>query len=169
MNTDDTDQRRKNDKDDQRQRLGKHAELTERVIGVFFDVYNELGCGFLESVYREAMRIALTQAGMTVKTEVPVPVSFRRVVVGVFRADLIVNDVVLIELKAAEQLVREHESQTMHYLRATRIEVALLMNFGSAPGFRRFVMDNELKRPKHKLAESVTIGVEPFGAPEMIS
>ena|SRR6266851_1873862 len=152
MSTDDTDQRRM---------TGKHVELTERVIGVFYDVYNELGYGFLESVYREAMRFALTQAGLTVKTEVPVPVSFRGVVVGIFRADLIVGDCLLVELKAVEQIVRQHESQTMHYLRATSIEVALLMNFGSQPRFKRIVMDNELKKPKHESVESVTIGVEP--------
>ena len=149
MNTDDTDQRRM---------TGKHVELTERVIGVFYDFYNELGCGFLESVYREAMRLALTQAGLSVKTEVPVPVIFRGVVVGIFRADLIVDDCLLVELKAVDQIVRQHESQTMHYLRATPIEVALLMNFGTLPRFKRIVLDNELKKPKH---ESVTIGVEP--------
>jgi GxxExxY protein len=163
MSTDDTDQRQRRDRD------GKHAVLTERVIGVFFDVYNELGCGFLESVYREAMRLALTQAGLSVKTEVPVPVSFRGVVVGIFRADLIVNDCLLVELKATEQIVRQHESQTMHYLRATSIEVALLMNFGAIPRFKRFVMDNRLKKPNRRPVESVTIGVEPFTAHEMIS
>ena len=152
MSTDDTDQRRM---------TGKHVELTERVIGVFYAVYNELGYGFLESVYREAMRLALMQAGLSVKTEVPVPVSFRGVVVGIFRADLIVDDCLLVELKAVEQIVRQHESQTMHYLRATSIEVALLMNFGIQPRFRRIVMDNELKKPKHQSVESVTIGVEP--------
>jgi GxxExxY protein len=152
MSTDDT---------DQKQMTGKHVELTERVIGVFYDVYNELGQGFLESVYREAMRLALTQAGMSVKTEVPVPVSFRGVVVGIFRADLIVDDCLLVELKAADQMVRQHESQTMHYLRATSIEVALLMNFGAQPRFKRIVLDNELKNPKHESVESVTIGVEP--------
>jgi len=152
MSTDDT---------DQKQMTGKHVELTERVIGVFYDVYNELGHGFLESVYREAMRLALTQAGMSVKTEVPVPVSFRGVVVGIFRADLIVDDCLLVELKAADQIVRQHESQTMHYLRATSIEVALLMNFGAQPRFKRIVLDNELKNPKHESVESVTIGVEP--------
>ena len=98
MNTDNTDQRRL---------TGKHVELTERVIGVFYEVYNELGSGFLESVYREAMRIALTQVGMMVKTKVPVPVSFRDVIVGVFRADLIVNDLVLVELKASEPIIRQ--------------------------------------------------------------
>jgi GxxExxY protein len=75
------------------------------------------------------MRIALTQAGLQVKTVVSVPVSFRGVVVGIFRADLIVNNCLLVELKAIDQIVRQHESQTMHYLRATSIEVALLMNF----------------------------------------
>ena len=163
MSTDDTDQRQKRNAD------GKHAALTERVIGVFYEVYNELGSGFLESVYREAIRIALTQTGLVVKSEVPVPVSFRGVVVGIFRADLIVNDFVLIELKAVDQIARQHESQTMHYLRATPIEVALLMNFGPVPRFKRFVMDNEVKKPNRKLAESVTIDVEPFSAPEMIS
>ena len=163
MSTDDTDQKQRRNMD------GKHAELTERVIGVFYEVYNELGVGFLETVYREAMRIALTQAGLQVKTEVPVPVSFRGVVVGIFRADLIVNDCLLVELKAVDQLVRQHESQTMHYLCATSIEVALLMNFGAAPRFRRFVMDNESKKSKHKSVESVTIDVEAFSSPEMIS
>ena len=152
MNTDNT---------DQKQTRGKHDALTERVIGVFYDVYNELGYGFLESVYREAMRLALTQVGLGVKTEVPVPVRFRGVVVGIFRADLIVDDCLLVELKAVEQMVRQHESQTMHYLRATSIEVALLMNFGAQPRFKRFVMDNEWKKPKHESVESVTIGVEP--------
>jgi GxxExxY protein len=152
MNTDSTDQKRFE---------GKHEELTQRVIGVFYEVYNELGYGFLESVYREAMRLALTQAGLRVETEVPVPVSFRGVVVGIFRADLIVNDCLLVELKAADQVVRQHASQTMHYLRATSIEVALLMNFWPSPRFQRFVMDNNLKKPKHRSVESVTIGVEP--------
>ncbi len=152
MNTDNT---------DQVQVRGKHDDLTQRVIGVFYEVYNELGYGFLESVYREAMRLALTQAGLRVETEVPVPVSFRGVVVGIFRADLIVNDCLLVELKAVEQMVRQHASQTMHYLRATSIEVALLMNFGPSPHFQRFVMDNNLKKPKHGSVESVTIGVRP--------
>ena len=115
------------------------------------------------------MRLALTQAGLRVNAEVPVPVSFRGVVVGIFRADLIVEDCLLVELKAVEQIVRQHASQTMHYLRATSIEVALLMNFGTSPRFKRFVMDNNLKKPKHKSVESVTISVGPFSASEMIS
>lgn len=159
MDTDNTDQRRSH---------GKHDDFTQKVIGVFYDVYNELGCGFLESVYREAMGVALTQAGLRVKTEVPVPVSFRGVVIGMFRADLIVNGIVLVELKAVDQIAKQHESQIMHYIRATPIEVGLLMNFGTSARFKRFVMDNESKGPIRKSAESVTIGVEPFSAPEMI-
>src|ERR1019366_7433344 len=115
-----------------------------------------------ESVYREAMRLALRQAGLEVASEVPIPVEFRSTVIGVFRADLIANEAVLIELKACAALAREHESQTLNYLRATRIEVALLMNFGNTPRFKRLVMDNELKRPKSKSVTSVLIGVAPF-------
>jgi GxxExxY protein len=80
--------------------------LTERIIGVFYEVYNELGSGFLESVYREAMRIALGQAGLLVEAEVPVPVSFRGNLVGVFRADLAVEGRVVLELKTAESIAR---------------------------------------------------------------
>jgi GxxExxY protein len=80
--------------DSERQVRGKHDHLTEKIIGVFYDVYNELGSGFLESVYRESMRLALTQVGLQVKTEVPVPVYFRNELVRVFRADAIVEDTV---------------------------------------------------------------------------
>jgi GxxExxY protein len=156
---------------DQRQvsgKIEKHSALTERIIGVFYDVYDELGHGFLESVYREAMRLALIQVGLKVDAEVSVPVSFRGHVVGMFRADLVVNGSVLVELKACEQIVRQHESQTLHYLRATPLEVGLLMNFGPVPRFKRFVLDNEAKKTPRKPMESVTIGIEPFVAPEMI-
>ena len=118
---------------DEGQTRGRHDELTQKIIGVFYDVYNKLGSGFLESVYRESMRMALSQAGLMAQTEVPVPVYFRGELVGIFRADLIVNDVVLVELKACDALAHERESQTLHYLRATNIEVALLMNFGPTP------------------------------------
>lgn len=120
-------------------------------------------------MYREAMRIALGQARLKVQAEVPVPVRFRGELVGVFRADLVVNDVVLVELKACDSLVREHESQTLHYLRATEIEVALLMNFGPTPRFKRLVMDNEFKKSKEKSVSSVSIGVKPFAEAEVIS
>jgi GxxExxY protein len=138
---------------------GKHDALMQAIIGVFYDVYNELGRGFVESVYRESMRLALSQAGLAVPTEVQIPVHFRGSVVGVFRADLIVNGSVLIELKTCEALAREHESQVLNYLKATKVEVALLMNFGPAARFKRFVMDNSFKRIG---SESVSIGVKPL-------
>jgi GxxExxY protein len=147
---------------------GKHDDLTQKIIGVFYDVYNELGSGFLESAYRESMRMALSQAGLMARTEVPIPVTFRGELVGIFRADLIVNDVVLIELKACEALAREHESQALHYLRATKIEVALLMNFGPKPKFKRPIMDNELKKAKEKSVPSVQIGVKPLAESEVL-
>lgn len=105
-----------------------HAEITEKVIWVFFEVYDELGGGFLESVYQQAMRIALGQAGLRVAVEVPVPVYFRGEVVGNFRADVIVNDSVLVELKAISGFDAAHDGQVLHYLRATRFEVGLLLN-----------------------------------------
>jgi len=135
---------------------GKHDDLTEKIIGVFYDVYKELGSGFLESVYREAMRIALVQAGLQAECEVAIAVFFRGNKIGTFRADLVVNGVVLVELKACETLIREHMSQTLNYLKATEIEVALLMNFGTVPRFRRLVMDNE---EKGNQPESVPVGV----------
>jgi len=125
------------------ERTGKHDELTRAIIGVFYDVYSELGLGFVESVYKECMRMALVQAGLPVETEMPVPVRFRGSLVGTFRADLVVQKKVLIELKVA-----------------TDIEVALLMNFGPAAKFKRRVMDNENK--KRKSVSSVEIGVKPF-------
>ena len=152
-----------------RQIRGKHDDLTQKIIGVFYEVYNELGAGFVESVYREAMRLALRQANLKVETEVPIQVRFRGEVVGVFRTDLVVNDTVLIELKASEGIIREHEAQTLHYLRATSIEVALLMNFGPTPRFKRLVMDNELKKSKEKSVSSVSISVKPFVDAEVLS
>ena len=98
---------------------GLHSEVTEKVIGVFFEVYNELGGGFLESVYQQALKIALMQVGLQVAVEVPVPVYFRGEVVGNFRADLIVNDCVLLELKAVSGFDPAHDGQLLHYLRAT--------------------------------------------------
>jgi len=159
---------------DEAQVRGSHAShdrnnggLTQRIIGVFYDVYNELGSGFQESIYREAMRLALRQADLQVEAEVPIEVRFRSNVVGIFRADLIVNDAVLIELKACDALAREHESQTLDYLRATNIEVALLMNFGSTPRFKRLMMDNDLKKSAPGSVKSVSIGVKPPVPPKV--
>jgi GxxExxY protein len=123
----------------------KHSEITQEVIGVFFAVYNELGAGFLESVYVESLAIALSQAGLSVEREKPLAVRFRGEVVGRFRADLIVGEVVLVEAKACSKLNSLHEAQTLNYLRATSLEVGLLVNFGSRPQFRRLLFDNPRK------------------------
>ena len=124
----------------------KYSEVTEKVLSIFFDVYNELGYGFLESVYQKAMTIALADLGMPVQNEIATPVWFRGRLIGDFRADMIVNGVVLVELKSAKSLEPIHEAQTLNYLRATNIEVALLLNFGPKPKFIRLAFDNERKR-----------------------
>lgn len=108
----------------------KHAELTETIIGVFYEVYNELGFGFLESVYRKSLHLALCDKKLSVEAEVPVPVFFRGISVGDFRADLLVNNCILLELKTAEAIRIAHEAQLLNYLRATSLEVGLILNFG---------------------------------------
>jgi GxxExxY protein len=124
----------------------KHAEITEKIIGMFFAVYNELGHGFLESVYQNAMVIALTQAGLQVEREVPVPVFFRGQIVGDYRADLLVESLVLVELKTVRTLEQSHEAQLFHYLRATNIEVGLLLNFAAKAQFKRIAFENVRKK-----------------------
>ena len=133
----------------------KHAELTDKITGVFYDVYNELGHGFLESTYAEAMVVALEEAGLAATREVAVPVWFRGRKVGQYFADLLVNDTVLLELKAARTLESGHEAQLLHYLRATEIEVGLLLSFGSRPQLRRLLFDNERKKIRDNPCESV--------------
>ncbi len=125
----------------------KHSQITEQIIRVFFTVYNELGPGFLESVYMQSLAIALFQAGLSVEREKSLTVCFRGEVVGKFRADLIVAKVVLVEAKACPKLSPLHEAQALNYLRATSLEVGLLVNFGSRPQFRRLIYDNPRKHP----------------------
>src|SRR5829696_1695748 len=96
-----------------------HKELSRRVIGIFFDVYNELGYGFLESVYENAMALALEAAGLRVARQVPIVVWFRGVVVGKFRVDLLVEDVLVVELKALRCWDPSHEAQVLNYLRGS--------------------------------------------------
>lgn len=122
---------------------------------MFYDVYNELGYGFLESTYAEAMVIALNQSGLRAIREVPVPVWFRGKKVGQYFTDIVVENAVLLELKAARSLEPAHEAQLLHYLRATEIEVGLLMNFGLRPQFRRLLFDNERKNIRENPCESV--------------
>jgi GxxExxY protein len=126
----------------------KHSELTEQIIGVFYDVYNEMGFGFLESVYRNAMHLALQDKGLIVEPEFSVAVFFRGKNVGNFQADLLVNKSVLVELKTAETILPVHEAQVLNYLRATSLELGLLLNFGPKPQIRRLVLENRRKHPR---------------------
>ena len=133
----------------------KHSGLTDRVIGIFYDVYNELGHGFLESTYAEAMIVALETAGLHVNREYPIPVWFRGKKIGQYFADLLVEGTLILELKAGRALEKAREAQLLHYLRATHIEVGLLLNFGIRPQFRRLLFDNERKKIRENPCESV--------------
>jgi GxxExxY protein len=122
-----------------------HQDLTERIIGLFFDVYNELGYGFLESVYEQR--------------QVPTPVWFRGQQIGDFRCDLLVEAKLLLELKAARAIEKAHEARLLNYSKATDVEVGLLLNFGEKPQFRRLLFDNPRKKSHPASAGSVTQGI----------
>ena len=124
----------------------KHQDVTQAIIQIFYEVYNELGHGFLESVYEEAMDLALTDKGVEVKHQHPLPVWFRSTKIGDFRADLQVANAVIVELKAARTLEPVHEAQLLNYLRASDFEVGLLLNFGPTPKIKRLVFGNDKKR-----------------------
>ena len=133
-----------------------HGSLTERIIGTFYDVYNELGVGYLESVYESAMFVALTDRGLAVNRQHPVTVHFRRRLVGQFRADLIVERSVVVELKACKMVKPIHEAQVVNYLRASHLEVGLLLNFGQEPEFRRLFYTNDRKGSRLAWSEVVS-------------
>lgn len=123
-----------------------HSRLTRRVIGCFYDVFNELGSGFLEAVYASALHITLSDNGLIVELEVSLDVLFRGRVVGQYRADLLVDRRLIVEVKAVPRLLRAHDAQLINYLRATGVRVGLLMNFGPSPEFRRFVLSRREER-----------------------
>ena len=131
---------------DQTNEQFKHSELTEAIIGTFYEVYNELGHGFLESVYENSMLIALRSKGFEALQQIAVPVHFRGILVGDFEADILVNRLVFLELKAVRAIDPAHIAQLLNYLRATEIEVGLLLNFGPKPEFKRVVFGNNRKR-----------------------
>jgi GxxExxY protein len=124
----------------------KYQTLTQKIIGVFYDVYNELGPGFLESVYHKSLALALDSEGLCVCSRVNIPVWFRGHQVGQFEADLLVENCVILELKAARALDSSHQAQLLNYLRATGIEVGLLLNFGPKPEFKRLAYGNIKKK-----------------------
>lgn len=123
----------------------RHSELTEVIIGTFYEVYNELGHGFLESVYENSLAIALKSKGLEVFQQIAVPVQFRGIQVGNFNADMLVNRFVILELKAARIIDSAHIAQLLNYLKATEVEVGLVLNFGMKPEFKRVVFGNDRK------------------------
>lgn len=136
--------------------LVKHAELTEKIIAAFYAVYNTLGTGFLEKVYRNALALELAKRGLDTQIEVPIRVYYDGVEVGEYFADLVVQKCVLVELKAVEKVSGEHEAQLLHYLRATDYEVGLLLNFGPEPLVRRKVLDAARKKPRGAIVPNKT-------------
>ncbi len=121
----------------------KHVEITEKVINAFYKVYNTLGYGFLEKVYENALLIELRSMGMIVEQQRRVKVFYKGLVVGDYYADLFLEEKVIIELKAYEKINEQNEFQLINYLKATGIEVGLLMNFGKKPEFKRKVYSKD--------------------------
>lgn len=122
-----------------------HEEITEKIIKSYFKVYNTLGYGFLEKVYENALAIELRKKGLEVKCQYPISVKYESEVVGQYYADIIINDIVVIEIKATKEISEEHEFQLINYLKATNIELGLLMNFGKEAEYRRKIFMNTYK------------------------
>ena len=123
-----------------------YEEITDKIIKSFYKVYNTLGYGFLERVYQKALLIELQEIGLECKEEFPIDVYYGGQIVGNYRADIIVENVVIIENKASETLVEENEFQLINYLKATNIEIGLLLNFGKKPQFKRKIYTNDRKK-----------------------
>lgn len=122
-----------------------HQELSEKILRAFFNVYNTLGYGFLEKVYENALFIELKSLDVYCERQKPIEVYFKSEKVGDYYADIIAENKIILELKAAESLVPEHEAQLLNYLKATEIEVGFLLNFGKKPEFKRMILENKLK------------------------
>lgn len=117
----------------------KHKDLTEKIIAMFYKVYNRLGYGFLEKVYENAMMIEFKKAGISAEAQVPIKVLYDSLIVGEYFTDILVEDKVIIEIKASKSISKENESQLINYLKATGIKVGLLLNFGPKPEIKRRV------------------------------
>ena len=126
-----------------------HKELSNKIIKCFYTVYNTLGFGFLEKVYENALMIELSKNGLKAEKQKPIKVYYENQTVGEYFTDIIVEDSIILELKAAEFVVEEHELQLINYLKATEIEIGLLLNFGKSPEFKRKIFTNDRKRIEH--------------------
>jgi GxxExxY protein len=122
-----------------------HQELTDVIIKTFYEVYNELGYGFLEKVYQNSLYLELKNKGLKIEAQKKIIVYYKGTEVGEYYADLIVENVVILELKAVDYIVKDFENQILNYLRSTDCEVGLLLNFGRKPEFRRKIFENNRK------------------------
>jgi GxxExxY protein len=122
-----------------------YQDKTDKIIKTFYDVYNSLGYGFLEKVYGAALTIELCKRGFNVKRQCPIKVYYDGQLIGDYFCDMIIDDLILVELKSVEVLMIAHEKQTMNYLKASEWEVGLLLNFGNKPEFERFIFTNDRK------------------------
>lgn len=122
-----------------------YQEKTDLIINAFYEVYNKLGYGFAERVFHNAFVVELRSVGFNIKSEQPIKVFYECVQVGEYFADIVVDDCIIIEVKAAEALRKEHEYQLINYLKATEIEVGMLFNFGEKPSFKRKFFTNDRK------------------------
>jgi GxxExxY protein len=125
--------------------LYKHSEITEQIHAGFYAVYSALGYGFLEKVYVNALKIELERRSLTISKEYEIKVYYAGQIVGEYFADLVVNDSVIVEVKASGMLKQENEAQLLNYLKATPYEVGLLLNFGPKPEQKRRSFDNNRK------------------------
>lgn len=123
-----------------------HKELTDEILNAFYEVYNELGYGFLEKVYQNALFLELKDRGLKVTPQKRCPVYYKGKEVGDYFCDIIVNDLIILELKACEFILEDHELQLFNYLKATSIEIGFVLNFGKKPEFSRKVFSNSTKK-----------------------
>ncbi|CAN1514631.1 GxxExxY, GxxExxY protein [Flavobacteriaceae bacterium] len=128
-----------------------HEELTDVIIKTFYEVYNELGYGFLEKVYQNSLYLELKNKGYKVEAQKRINVYYKGTEVGEYYADLIVENTIILELKAADCIVKDFENQILNYLRATDCEVGLLLNFGKKTEFKRKIYENNRKARKQKI------------------
>lgn len=123
----------------------KHKDLTDLILKAFYKVYNTLGYGFLEKVYANSLLVELEKMGLAAKSQHPITVLYDHKTVGEYFADVVIQDTVIVEIKATKTLTIEHEAQLLNYLKATDFEVGLLLNFGPKPEFKRKAFDNPRK------------------------
>ncbi len=123
----------------------KYVELTEKIIEIYYRVYNKLGYGFLEKIYKNAMMIEFKKENISAVSQSAIRVLYEGEIVGEYFADILISDKIIVEIKAAKNVAEEHEAQLLNYLKATDIEVGLLLNYGPKPNFKRKAFDNTRK------------------------